>query len=300
MPQPVPKTVEIANPDGKVRVRKCGAFRASDPPPIPGSQNPQYKKTSPHRRDEQGRARRRRSRRCTTYVTDPLGTRLVKADAQGVPEEDCRNLPFGDGLNCFADPNGNGDADTSPPLHFTGKERDAETGEANGNDYFGARYFASGLRRFMTPDWSAKYDPVPYARLDNPQTLNLYAYVQNNPLTMRDPDGHQGGVDFGLPPSKPWDGWWSGADTMDGRNCALNPEDCDAGQPGYSDSGEQDAENRHASIIGKDFDPLGFAHDTVQWSWSGGSGTRDDNDRKYVAEAVGLTWAKMQEGGASA
>ena len=113
------------------------------------------------------------------HLTDPLGTRRLQADAEGVPEIDCQSLPFGDQLNCFTDPNGNGNLDDSTPLHFTGKERDTETGEANGNDYFGARYFASGLGRFMTPDWSAKYDPVPYAKLDNPQTLNLYASPAN-------------------------------------------------------------------------------------------------------------------------
>ena len=42
----------------------------------------------------------------------------------------------------------------------------------------------------MSPDWSAKYEPVPYAKLGDPQTLNLYAYVLNNPLTHFDPDGH--------------------------------------------------------------------------------------------------------------
>lgn len=31
---------------------------------------------------------------------------------------------------------------------------------------------------------------VPYAQLTNPQTLNLYHYVQNNPETNVDPDGH--------------------------------------------------------------------------------------------------------------
>jgi RHS repeat-associated protein len=73
---------------------------------------------------------------------------------------------------------------------FTGKERDAESG----NDYFGARYYASSMGRFMSPDWSAKVMPVPYAKLDDPQTLNLYSYVQNNPLRSVDADGHAGDI----------------------------------------------------------------------------------------------------------
>jgi len=68
----------------------------------------------------------------------------------------------------------------------TGKERDAESG----NDYFEARYYASSMGRFMSPDWAAKAEPVPYAKLDDPQTLNLYSYVQNNPLSRADADGH--------------------------------------------------------------------------------------------------------------
>jgi RHS repeat-associated protein len=70
--------------------------------------------------------------------------------------------------------------------HFTGKERDSESG----NDYFGARYYASSMGRFMSPDWAAKIMPVPYAKLDDPQSLNLYAYVGNNPLGRVDADGH--------------------------------------------------------------------------------------------------------------
>jgi RHS repeat-associated protein len=73
------------------------------------------------------------------------------------------------------------------PYEFTGKERDAESGL----DYFGARYYASSMGRWMSPDWSAKEEPVPYAKLDNPQSLNLYGYVLNNPLSHADPDGHQ-------------------------------------------------------------------------------------------------------------
>ena len=46
------------------------------------------------------------------------------------------------------------------------------------------------MGRFMTPDWAAKPEAVPYSSLDNPQSLNLYAYVGNNPLSHVDADGH--------------------------------------------------------------------------------------------------------------
>jgi RHS repeat-associated protein len=61
---------------------------------------------------------------------------------------------------------------------FTGKERDAETQL----DYFGARYYSNRLGRWVSADWSATPVPVPYAVLDEPQTLNLDAYVAGNPL----------------------------------------------------------------------------------------------------------------------
>src|SRR5580704_18139758 len=69
---------------------------------------------------------------------------------------------------------------------FTGKERASESGLDN----FGARYDASNLGRFMTPDWAAKPTSVPYANFGNPQSLNLYSFVENNPTTLGDPDGH--------------------------------------------------------------------------------------------------------------
>ena len=69
---------------------------------------------------------------------------------------------------------------------FTGKERDIETGL----DYFGARYYGSNMGRWATPDWSSVPVPVPYAMLTNPQTLNLYSYVRNDPLSRKDPSGH--------------------------------------------------------------------------------------------------------------
>jgi RHS repeat-associated protein len=70
---------------------------------------------------------------------------------------------------------------------FTGKERDSESGL----DEFGARYYSSSIGRFMIPDWAAAPTAVPYAHYGNPQSLNLYSYVENNPTTMGDPDGHE-------------------------------------------------------------------------------------------------------------
>lgn len=71
---------------------------------------------------------------------------------------------------------------------FTGKERDTESGL----DYFGARYYASSMGRFMSPDWSEDPDTIPYGDLSDPQTFNLYGYVTNNPLRRVDPTGHDG------------------------------------------------------------------------------------------------------------
>jgi RHS repeat-associated protein len=69
---------------------------------------------------------------------------------------------------------------------FTGKELDDETGLYN----YGARYYGPSLGRFITPDWSAVPVPVPYADLEDPQTLNQYSYVRNIPTVKVDPDGH--------------------------------------------------------------------------------------------------------------
>ena len=42
----------------------------------------------------------------------------------------------------------------------------------------------------MTPDWAARPTSVPYAVFGDPQSLNLYVYVRNDPISRNDPDGH--------------------------------------------------------------------------------------------------------------
>ncbi len=39
-------------------------------------------------------------------------------------------------------------------------------------------------------DWATSAEAIPYADLSNPQSLNLYGYVRNNPLSTADKDGH--------------------------------------------------------------------------------------------------------------
>jgi RHS repeat-associated protein len=114
----------------------------------------------------------------TTYLVqaDWLGTERERLLPNGDVFQTCASLPFGDGLSC------NGAADPSPN-HMTGKERDSETGL----DYFGKRYLSSAMGRFTSTD------PVVITpeRLKNPQQLNQYAYVQNNPLRYVDPTGEE-------------------------------------------------------------------------------------------------------------
>jgi RHS repeat-associated protein len=110
---------------------------------------------------------------------DWQGTERLRTNAAGAAYESCTNLPFGDNQTCT------GGADISP-MHFTGKPRDTETNL----DYFGARYYNSGMARWMSPDWAAKPATVPYAQFGNPQSLNLYGYVTDNPVSRQDGDGH--------------------------------------------------------------------------------------------------------------
>jgi len=110
---------------------------------------------------------------------DWLGTERVRANLAGSSVESCTNQPFGDNQVCAG-------TEVSP-LHFTGKQRDSESGL----DDFGGRYYGSSMGRFLTADWSASATAVPYGAFDNPQTLNLYAYVGNRPTSVADPDGHE-------------------------------------------------------------------------------------------------------------
>jgi RHS repeat-associated protein len=123
-------------------------------------------------------ARRDSSGHVDYYFEDHLGTSRIVTDSSGNPLDDSDFYPFG-GERPYLSSSGN-------TYKFTGKERDSESGLDN----FGARFDSSAIGRFLTADWSATPQPVPYAKLDTPQSLNLYSYTQNSPVTNLDGDGH--------------------------------------------------------------------------------------------------------------
>lgn len=127
-------------------------------------------------------ARRDSSNNVFYYLTDQLGSsRVIVQGGQTSFCYDADFEPFG-GEHVYTN--------TCPQNYrFTGKERDTESGLDN----FGARYYASTTGRFMSPDWALKPVSVPYANFGDPQTLNLYTYVENSPLNRIDADGHQDG-----------------------------------------------------------------------------------------------------------
>jgi len=115
-------------------------------------------------------ARRDSSNNVNYYFADHLGTARVVANSVGTILDDSDFYPFGGERPVFSS-SGN-------TYKFTGKERDAESGLDN----FEARYNSSSIGRFTSPDPFGGHQ-------EDPQTLNKYAYVRNNPLNLTDPTG---------------------------------------------------------------------------------------------------------------
>ena len=118
------------------------------------------------------------------YLTDHLGTTQMEIAAGGWPTWQGRFTPFGQEVITGTTQTALGPepADGTPMSHkLTGKQRDMESGL----DYFGPRYYSAGIGRFTSPDPSS----LVFADLSNPQSLNLYSYVSNNPLHFADPSG---------------------------------------------------------------------------------------------------------------
>jgi len=115
-----------------------------------------------------------RERTATTDVLtylhgDHLGSASLATDANGGVLSEMRYTPYGETRS----------GDMATDRRYTGQRFEASLGLYDYN----ARYYDPTLGRFISADTVV---PEP----GNPQSLNRYAYVRNNPLKYTDPSGH--------------------------------------------------------------------------------------------------------------
>ena len=114
----------------------------------------------------------------TTYFQhkSPLGTDRVRTNYQGVAIAE-RSLAFGD---AFSSDSSNAQGAAQDNDQYAGLEHDTESF----SEHATFRQYSSTQGRWMSPDpYDGSYDPT------NPQSLDRYNYVADNPYSMIDPSG---------------------------------------------------------------------------------------------------------------
>ena len=105
------------------------------------------------------------------YHPDHLGSTSLVTDEQGHVVEYVEYTPYGTIHHR--------EGSVNVPQKFTGQRLDSSTGLY----YYHGRYYDPQLGRFTQPD--------PYIQdPSDPQFLNRYSYVRNNPVNLVDPSGH--------------------------------------------------------------------------------------------------------------
>lgn len=156
--------------------------------------------------------------------------------------------------------------ETRCPWGFSGKRADKKTGLI----FFGARYYATKLGRWITKD-----------PLGIPETINRYIYNQNDPINRIDPYGLLSFADI-------WTGMWDAIDTVFGFasrtfSALINKVSCDELlRPAF--------EHIVESIFGKSFLLLcGYYQDISQ---TGVHGNGEINDKVRITLINGILNAR--------
>ena len=140
----------------------------------------------------------------TYYHPDHLGSPNLQTNQTGAVVSRQDFSPYG-----RPNPARTNNLELNNRLQFTGQREDR-----SGLNYYGARYYSSETRSFTQPD---PILPNPY----DPQQLNRYAYVRNNPIKYVDPSGN---VAF-LSPIIDWG--WTGKDLIAQQFIKWNPNSTD-------------------------------------------------------------------------
>ncbi len=160
-------------------------------------------------------------------LKDHLGSASVVTDSSGNVVGEQRYYPFGGTRwstgSLFTD------------KLFTGQREMEDLGIY----HYGARFYSPTLGRFLSAD-------TIISSIANPQTLNRYSYVANNPLKYTDPTGHKCNPDDGCEtPHGDKGGSVPEPDlTKDGESFCKSPTQC------YSGEGMQDLFNYYLQTPG--------------------------------------------------
>ena len=107
------------------------------------------------------------------YVTDPHGNVVQLTDESGAVIKTYEYDSFGNEVNP--------DSKDDNPFRYCGEYYDKETEEI----YLRARYYQPEVGRFLTRDTYT-------GESDEPKSLHLYTYCENDGVNMVDPTGHWG------------------------------------------------------------------------------------------------------------
>jgi len=112
-------------------------------------------------------------------LEDHLGSRNVIANGDGSLYSRLTYKPWGETRS--------GVSNTT--FKFTGQRQEKLLGGVEWLYYYGSRWYDDSLGRFISPDTvvpGLQGSQVPV----NPQAWDLYSYCYNNPVTLKDPNGH--------------------------------------------------------------------------------------------------------------
>lgn len=170
-------TAQVTLPTGKIEPVTMASVVE---PSSQSAQNGTTKTTSYYYFNGQRVAMRVNGGPVTYLFGDQLGSASVAIDSATNSVTQQRYRPFGEeyGVNGSQPPVNGMPTDFT----FTGQRRENQNTVGSLMDY-GGRFYSPNIGRFISAD-------TVVAHAGNPQSLNRYGYVLNNPLSFVDPSGH--------------------------------------------------------------------------------------------------------------